>query len=144
MKTIRTIFIAATLALLSPAVEAQEVRYTYDAAGNRTGYEIEQRVQDTVIIQKVTEPVLPAQQQEVFTVRVYPNPVSGILHVELPDLPPAQTGTLEIYSSMGNPAIQPKPLGSTQSIDLSGVSPGVYVVRVTAGKHTAVTKIIKL
>jgi hypothetical protein len=45
---------------------------------------------------------------------------------------------------MGNPAIQPKPLGSTQSIDLSGVSPGVYVVRVTAGKHTAVTKIIKL
>jgi hypothetical protein len=133
-----------TLALLSPAVQAQEVRYTYDAAGNRTGYEVEQQVQDTIIIQKVTEPVLPAQQQEVFTVRVYPNPVSSILHVALPDLPHEQTGTLEIYSSMGNPAMQPKPLSNVQSIDLSGISPGVYVVRVTSGKHTAVTKIIKL
>jgi hypothetical protein len=40
--------------------------------------------------------------------------------------------------------MQPKPLGSTQSIDLSGILPGVYVVHVTAGKHSAVTKIIKL
>jgi hypothetical protein len=80
----------------------------------------------------------------VFTVRVYPNPVSSMLHVDLPDLPHEQTGTLEIYSSMGNPAMQPKPLGSAQSIDLSGVSPGAYVVRVTAGTHTSVVKIIKL
>jgi hypothetical protein len=144
MKSRRLILMIAAQVCFSPALQAQEVRYTYDVAGNRTGYEVEQQVQDTTIIQKVTEPALLAQSQEVFTVRMYPNPVSGILHIELPELQHGQTGTLEIYSSMGNPAIQPKPLGCTQSIDLSGILPGVYVVRVTAGKHSAVTKIIKL
>jgi hypothetical protein len=73
--------------------------------GNRTGYEVEQQVQDTIIIQKTTAPALPAQQQEVFTVRVYSNPVFSMLHVDLPDLSHEQTGTLEIFSSMGNPAM---------------------------------------
>jgi hypothetical protein len=38
MKT--TTFITVLFVLLSPALPAQEVRYTYDAAGNRTGYEV--------------------------------------------------------------------------------------------------------
>jgi hypothetical protein len=63
---------------------------------------------------------------------------------DIPVITYPPTGTLEIYSSMGNPAMQPKLLSNVQSIDLSSISPGVYVVRVTSGKHTAVIKIIKL
>ena len=144
MKPNRLFLLIAMQAGFSLVMQAQEVRYTYDAAGNRTGYEVEQQVQDTTVIQKVTESVLSTLPQEVFTVRVYPNPVSTILHVALPDLPQGKAGTLEIYSSMGNPAISPKPLRQEQSIDVSGISPGHYVVRITAGKHTVVTKIIKL
>jgi hypothetical protein len=142
MKT--TTFITVLFVLLSPALQAQEVRYTYDAAGNRTGYEVEQQVRDTTIIRKVTEVNVPTPQQEVFTVRVYPNPVSTILHVALPDLPQGQTGTLEIFSSMGNPVLRQAPLSTAQSIDVSGIQQGHYVVRITAGKHTAVVKIVKL
>jgi hypothetical protein len=144
MKPKNLILLIAMPVCFSLALQAQEVRYTYDAAGNRTGYEVEQQVQDTTIIQKVTEAPQQGQLQEVFTVRVYPNPVSSLLHVDLPDLPQGKTGTLEVYSSMGNPVMSPKPLGQTQSIDLSNVAPGLYMVRVTAGKHTVVSKILKL
>jgi hypothetical protein len=144
MKTKRVIFIAAILAVFSSTLCAQEVRYTYDAAGNRTGYEVEQQVRDTTIIRKVTEVNVPTPQQEVFTVRVYPNPVTSILHVALPDLPQGKTGSLDIYSSMGNPVLRQKQVGTAQSIDVSGIQQGHYVVRITAGKHTAIAKIVKL
>jgi hypothetical protein len=144
MKPRRLILIIAVQVCCMLVLQAQEMRYTYDAAGNRTGYEVEQQVEDTTIIQKITEAPQQGQPQEVFTVRVYPNPVSSILHVDLPDLPQGKTGTLELYSSMGNPAMSPNPLSQAQTIDLSGVLPGLYMVRVTAGKHTVVTQILKL
>jgi hypothetical protein len=141
MKTI--IFITVLFVLLPSALQAQEVHYTYDAAGNRTGYEVVQQVQDTTVIQKITE-AWQGQPQAVFTVQVYPNPVTNLLHVDLPDLSQGTTGTLEVFSSMGNPVLSPKRLGQVQSIDLSNVSPGLYLVRVTAGTHTVVTQILKL
>jgi hypothetical protein len=144
MKPRRLILIIAAQVCWSLSMQAQGVRYTYDAAGNRTGYEVEQQVEDTTVIQKITEAPQQGQPQEVFTVRVYPNPVSSILHVDLPDLPQGKTGTLELYSSMGNPAMSPKPLSQVQSIDLSGILPGWYMVRITAGRHTVVTKILRL
>jgi hypothetical protein len=144
MKPRGQILIITVQVCCSLVIQAQEVRYTYDAAGNRTGYEVEQQIEDTTVIQKITEAPQQEQLQEVFTVRVYPNPVSSILHVDLPDLPQGKTGTLELYSSMGNSAMSPKPLSQVQSIDLSGVLPGLYMVRVTAGRHTVVTKILKL
>jgi hypothetical protein len=101
------------------------------------------QVQDTTVIQKITK-AQQGQPQAVFTVQVYPNPVSNLLHVDLPDLPQGTTGTLEVFSNMGNPALSPKPLCQAQSIDLSNVSPGLYLVRVTAGTHTVVTQILKL
>jgi hypothetical protein len=100
-------------------------------------------VQDTTVIQKVTE-AQQEQPQTVFMVQMYPNPVTNLLHVNLPDLPQGTTGTLEVFSSMGNPVLSPKPLSQAQSIDLSSVSPGLYLVRVTAGTHTVVTQILKL
>jgi hypothetical protein len=142
MKPKNLILLIAVQVWFSLALQAQEVRYTYDAAGNRTGYEVEQQV--PTIIQKVTEAPQQGQPQEVFTVRVYPNPVSNLLYVDLPDLPQGKTGTLEVYSSMGNPVMSSKSLGQTQTIDLSNVAPGLYMVRITAGKHTVVSKILKL
>jgi hypothetical protein len=73
----------------------------------------------------------------VFTVRVYPNPVSTTLYV---DLPQGKTGVLEIYSSTGNPVLRQAPLGTAQSMDVSGLLQGHYVVRITTCKHTAVVK----
>jgi hypothetical protein len=127
MKPKKLLLLIAVHVGLSLVMQAQEVHYTYDAAGNRTGYEVVRQVQDTMVIQKVTE-VQQGLPQAVFTVQVYPNPVTNLLHVDLPDLPQGTTGTLEVFSSMGNPVLSPKQLRQAQSIDLSNVSPGLYLV----------------
>jgi hypothetical protein len=143
MKPRRLLLLIAVQIGLLLAVQAQEVRYTYDAAGNRTGYEVVLQVQDTTIIQKVME-AQQGQPQAVFTVQVYPNPVTNLLHVNLPDLPKGKTSTLEVLSNMGSLVLSAKQLRQAQSIDVSNVSPGLYLVRVNAGTHTVVTQILKL
>lgn len=69
---------------------------------------------------------------------IAPNPVAGALNVH------AKSGNLlEIYDAAGNKKIS-KSLGTDkQKIDVSGLRPGVYIVRITEGTRSASAQFIK-
>jgi hypothetical protein len=65
----------------------------------------------------------------------YPNPVSGRLYVN----GVTDAARLEVYNSTG----QLKLMGSGRSIDVSGLEPGIYFLKVRTGQQTASYKFIK-
>lgn len=76
--------------------------------------------------------------------RVYPNPVSAILTIEVlkPDLTKAVE--IEIYDFVGK-CLQNQLLtaGGSQQFDFSGFPKGIYLIRLRDGHETIVVKIIK-
>ena len=77
-------------------------------------------------------PNTPANQQ---AISIYPNPVSGRLYVT------GLTGPahLEVYNSLG----QRKLIATATSLDVSGLPPGTYFIKVVSGENTGTYKFIK-
>jgi hypothetical protein len=68
-------------------------------------------------------------------IHIYPNPVSGKLYVS------GVTGTvyLEVYNSIG----QCKLTAAAASVDVSGLEPGVYFLKVRSGQNTDTYKFVR-
>ena len=58
--------------------------------------------------------------------KVYPNPVSEFLHVEISS---SQSGTLAIYNSLGLPVNRQKVNGYETTINVQSFSDGIYFIR---------------
>lgn len=77
--------------------------------------------------------------------RLYPNPTSGPLHIDLFITSSSLTPVLEVYDMLGNRVEvvylnnQPR-----QTISLSGLPRGIYIVCVTSGELRKYERIIKL
>lgn len=71
--------------------------------------------------------------------KVYPNPTSGILHV---DKSQNSDMTIEVFDLFGKRILQ---LKNTETIDISAFSSGMYLIKATDGKtlQTKIQKIIK-
>jgi hypothetical protein len=86
---------------------------------------------DSVYVHSTT-PVI--EQEELGQVRIYPNPVRDILHVEL-EMPVQRDVIIELYS-MSNVLVYRGELeraGASEShINVQGMSPGVYALRIIA------------
>jgi hypothetical protein len=75
---------------------------------------------------------------------LYPNPTSGMLTVELKHAEPSAEVLIEVYSIVGERLSSTVVLGkSKHQIDLSGKTPGVYIVRLVHEGETGFKKIIK-
>jgi rhamnogalacturonan endolyase len=70
---------------------------------------------------------------------LYPNPASGV--VTLTGLTGGET--VEIISISGSLLLSRKAAGSTEPIDVAGLPPGAYLVRVTKGAATKHLKLVK-
>lgn len=82
-------------------------------------------------------------QDERESIIVYPNPVKDILHVMNPKQG-AKISLVEVYNYSGQKMIS-QDLGSSQgsTVNVSGLSMGVYVVKVISDNETYVRRIIK-
>ncbi|UKN00898.1 fibronectin type III domain-containing protein [Paracrocinitomix mangrovi] len=80
--------------------------------------------------------------EEDITASVYPNPVSGILFVNLPN---ADAGTtVQLIGINGQAVAQPMAVNSDiVKIDMSDYADGVYFIRVTANGATKEIKVVK-
>ena len=75
-------------------------------------------------------------------IKLYPNPVTDILNIELSDLV-NDTAILKIYSSSGS-VVQIKKLKNRHSnVSLKSLSAGNYIAKVYNGESTSITTIIK-
>ena len=78
--------------------------------------------------------------------RVFPNPASSAVTVQVPGGPSATSATLTLTDALGRPvrtATAALPAaGLRYPLPLAGLAPGVYALRVTAGKATAVRRLV--
>ena len=80
-------------------------------------------------------------QNENTKLKVYPNPVSSLLYVEIPSQ--YDTATVKLYDILGKKVLE-KTVSSTQKkINVSNLSKGVYLAKIEANGLSITKKIIK-
>lgn len=85
------------------------------------------------------------QEENNITVLTYPNPVANELRVTVPGSWQGKKVSYEVLSNNGRLTIRTESGNSsqTEAINVSSLSPGMYVVRVTCNGETATQKIVK-
>jgi hypothetical protein len=74
---------------------------------------------------------------------LFPNPAHGRATVQVPAVPGAATATLILLDALGRPLrTQTAPTNAAAELDLTGLAPGLYAVRVAAGGSNATRKLV--
>jgi hypothetical protein len=95
----------------------------------------------SAFVATVADGVLATRHPLEAALRLAPNPAHGRASVQLP----AGTGpaTLTILNALGRPVrVQTAATGATAELDLSGLAPGLYAVRVETGGRSATQKLL--
>ena len=85
-----------------------------------------------------TAPVLTAA-----SLTLFPNPAHGRATVQVPAVPGATTATLTLLDAPGRTLrTQTAATNAKAELDLAGLAPGLYAVRVQAGGSTATRRLV--
>jgi len=109
---------------------SEEILIGYVKNGNTTGIVYP----DDFLLEKVRE--LKADE-----IRIYPNPVTDNLVVEISSLPGKTI--LSVMNAQGQELLQSKITDRKSNIDLSTFPAGVYLVRIMNGKTVQIRKVVK-
>jgi hypothetical protein len=135
-----------------------EVHYEYDASGNRV-------VRKMIVIK--TLPAVPQDSTELKSlttlmtedlvteleyfvekiaqveIKIYPNPTTEKITLEIPGWEGLQTGNFKLFSLTGQ-LLQEQPVHSaTTSVSLAGLPKGTYILKVYINNRTEDWKVIK-
>ena len=120
---------------------AQNLTYTYDAAGNRIG---------RVILMKVPQAPEGIQNETAVNdliaekaIAIFPNPTKGIVTVEIKDYSVQMQAEFRLMDLSGRTIINRKASSSIQTFDLSRFAAGTYLMQICINGETVVWKIIK-
>lgn len=143
--TIKTTLVFIGLAFFIQTNFSQNVSYTYDAAGNRTGRSIAatQRSSDQPVekVAKATTSISDTLAD--FSVKIYPNPTEGKVRIDINNLPVGEKANLNLYNVSGHLIVSKKNVTSSTEINIHGHHKGVYILKVIAGKQQKEWKIVK-
>ncbi|MDQ2771200.1 MAG: T9SS type A sorting domain-containing protein [Bacteroidota bacterium] len=93
----------------------------------------------------LTDPTLTATTaaRDSFAFALAPNPAHASASLTLPAVPGATTATLTLLDALGR-AVRTRPAtpGTRTDFDLSGLAPGLYALRATAGAATATQRLV--
>jgi len=91
-----------------------------------------------------TDGVLGVEDNFFKSFKLYPNPSTGTLNIQSSNLNEAVE--LAIYNLQGQELVSEHktPENGTISVDVSGLSTGVYFIKITSGEITVVKKVVKL
>ena len=137
----RMIFLCLLWMSICPVLQAQnKITYYYDSAGNRVSRTISLAPRSAQI----------GEEQPVYTetiadikVKIYPNPTTGLVTVEITNLPEGESANIWLYAINGKLINTYKDAGNVIRVDLSNQPAGVYVMRIVAGERRTEWKIIK-
>lgn len=145
MKTIKNALIIFLLTAGSSAVKAQNVGYTYDAAGNRIKREIVMSRQ-----QAPTRSANASEEEESYSemlakkkITIFPNPTSGRLKVEVLGLGDEDKCQLRLFNSAGAQIISEQTATATTTLDISSRPNGIYILCISINGEDTSWKIIK-
>lgn len=118
----------------------QNVKYSYDASGNRIFREIV--IQSTAAPRKFTADV----QSVKFSgrnIRISHNQSDGILRIDISDYEVTDRFVCSIFNYSGQKIVSVLPNVSHAELDMSSLSNGVYILRVSLNDESISWKIIK-
>jgi len=170
MKRYFTFFLLFAIPFICMAQNPLSREYYYDAAGNRTIRKVVELPlyappppQDTLTplttLTSLTPPpeapantsFAPAPEEPLFfletlaqtQIKIYPNPTTEKITLEISGWEILQAGVFKLYSLSGQ-LLQEQPVHSLNTtISLAGVSKGTYLLNVTINDATEVWKVIK-
>jgi len=145
MKHLSSISLVLFFSLLGLEMHAQTtIYYRYDGSGNRKYRGIDMtitngRISDTASTKKPVGDTLKTAQ---YQIKVYPNPTSGELYVDVAGLEPDKSTSYQVVDLRGITIIEGK-VGEQTTIGLLGKAAGIYLLKVYIGKDQYEWKIIK-
>lgn len=108
--------------------------YGLNGQGNGSGF-IAALLDNTVTAAALPAPFIGAA--------VFPNPAHNRATIQLPAIPGTTTATLTVLDALGRPVrTQTAATNAKATLDLTGLAPGLYAVRVTAGGSTAMRRLV--
>lgn len=135
-----TIFMILAFACFTNGIFAQNVIFTYDAAGNRTGRDVvflkETKISDTTIFSKKS--VIDNIQ-----VIISPNPNGGVFSVKLVNLKKQTRARIFLHDFSGKQIFKNENCTSYTSIDISTRANGAYILSIIIGDKKKTWKVIK-
>jgi hypothetical protein len=124
--------------------------YIYDASGNRIKRTVTKSLSiDTAAYNQISDSIQdvsnndPFAKKDAFKVLVYPNPTQGITEIEISELKANQKAQMRVYSITGSYIKQFQNLQKRQSVNLTDLSAGIYLLYIKVDENTVVKKIIK-
>ncbi len=85
---------------------------------------------------EVTDPTAGLTKNEIVQTYIYPNPSSGVIHVETP----TENNHLIVYSVLGKEMFSTKFTGNTTSVDIRQLPAGVYLISINSSKYHRLVK----
>ena len=73
--------------------------------------------------------------------KVYPNPTENVLHIELDQM--TSEPVLHVYSGVGTLVLTEKITSQSQTLDLSSLARGSYILELSADNYKEIIKVIK-
>jgi len=153
MKQKIILLLCLTIPIFCMAQNSLTVEYDYDAAGNRISRKMI-NLQSAPPVQQMAftedfpevEPVEPEYFVDKIArmeMKIYPNPATERITLEISNWEDLQTGTFKLFSLNGQ-LLQEQPVHSpVTSISLAGLSKGAYILKVRMNNRTEDLKIIK-
>ncbi len=145
MKKIVSIYIMICLCTM---LSAQTIRYTYDAAGNRTERYIDMTPEVRSAKAAATEgdAAAPEELEDRSlsnAIRIYPNPTEGLLKVEIDNLQENQKASIALMTLQGQTVLRKSNVQGMTELDISNSLQGTYIMRISIDGNNTEWKIIK-
>jgi len=150
MKQKLTFLLAFVIPLFCIAQSSLTVEYEYDASGNRTSRKVIELPAAPSAPNMAVAQELPDAEPEYFvekiarvTMKIYPNPATEKITLEISNWEDLQAGMFKLFSLNGQ-LLQEQPVHSTTTtISLAGLSKGTYILKVRINDKTEDWKVIK-
>ncbi len=130
------LFFSLLLFLFTTCILSQPIQYTYDHSGNRVKKEID------INPGQLRKKVIYEDQVGLAELKIYPNPTTKLLFVELQEVSEQQTG-LSVIDMNGRVIWESSQIKLLNQIDFSSYAKGKYVLRITNGEKISTWIIIK-
>ena len=126
------------------------IHFSYDDNGNRIKRWVEVLkmmetdstsnwiIQDTILKKKSFNRDLTPDE----TISVYPNPSEGFLTLEIKEILPGACANVRLFTLSGQEMLQQNACNSLNTIDVTSLAPGSYILVVHSGTRTSKWKII--
>ena len=121
-----------------------QVSYTYDNAGNRLSRTIVMPGGASRVRGNLT-PDSTAQKDAIANheITIYPNPTKGVLKVQINGLTDTDKATIALSDMKGNVLITRQVGELIETLDITSMPDGVYLIKIIYGTDVKIWKIIK-